>query len=351
MNDIIESMKRAYVREGWLWGAILFRMGNPFGWADYEHNPEQTFLSGTSAFLRFICLFHGEFTTPDSIRSKDFDRIRTVTEDMIKKSCEHFLPVAVSEDAAFEKAIRDHALVRAQDFGFLQRFCTDLEQGMNHLDIGPGLGSHAIHSLDGFGSNYYAIEAVPNTYSVQRLFFRFLCQNHGSRYLDLVDCENFGISMARMQEEINGSNGYGVRHIPSWYFGLVRNNSIDLVTATWTLNEITASALLWILSNSSRVLKEGGYLYIRDSAKLHPTCHSISYDDLLTQIGFVEMERLQVENRVNFFGVPRLYQKKTTRHYSFNNLVDLAFGKFAEKAHGEMHLPSQSQDQWPSATV
>lgn len=338
MDDIIASMKRAYARDGWLWGSVLFRLGNPFGWADYDQHPEQTFLAGTTAFLRFIFLFYGEYPTPEEIRSKDFDKgLETIT-DVLRKSCRHFVPSTVLKRFSVEKGIQAHALVRAQDFGFLQNHCNDLPSHPHHLDIGPGLGTHAIYSVKQFQSHYYAVEAVPNTYAVQRLFFRFLC-GADRTYLDLIDCENFGIDDASMLEEVNGPNPYMIRHIPSWHLRMVQDSHIDLVTATWTLNEITGAALLWLLSHASRVLKEGGYFYIRDANTLHAQCHQINYDELLVKMGFEEMNRLSFRNRVDFFGIPRLFQKKTTRHYTFNELVDLALGEFAERAHGELHLP------------
>ncbi|MCK5505994.1 MAG: class I SAM-dependent methyltransferase, partial [Thermodesulfovibrionia bacterium] len=229
--------------------------------------------------------------------------------------------------------IESSALVRAQDYSAIRSLCSDIKSGISHLDIGSGIGSHAVYSLKGFNSCFYSIEAVPHTYAVQRDFYKFLSEGNPT-YLDLVECENFNLNSSEMRTLVNSSGKYKIKHVPSWHFGLINDNSMDLVTATWVLNEVTFSGIMWLISQCSRVLKKGGYFYIRDSSKLKPLRHQINYDELLLDLGFKEAGRVDVRNRIDLHGIPRAYYKDTESSYSFLELVDKCIGKFGITVHG-----------------
>ena len=122
--------------------------------------------------------------------------------------------------------------------------------------------------------------------------------------------------------------------MPSWSFGCVRDASIDLVSATWVLNEVTTSGILWLISHATRVLRKGGYVYLRDSELRKPLRHNINYDQLLQELGFSEVAHLDVTNRVDYYGVPRAYQKTTDTHTTYENLCRDNLSKFAVESHG-----------------
>ncbi len=170
------------------------------------------------------------------------------------------------------------------------------------------------------------------SYGVQRHFFRFISPQPGA-YLDVVECENFQIPVDQIKREL-ADNRYAIKHVPSWRFPLLTTGSMDILSACYVLNELNYSGLLWLLSEGSRVLHKGSYFYIRDSSILKPGMHTINYDEALKKLGFEEVARLRLQNRHDFYGVPRVYQKMTDDIYSFDDLVDMFLGKFAAVAGG-----------------
>lgn len=336
-DDIKLSLYRALTRDGWLYGERLQRIGNPFIWIDGDRTPHLYVVHGPQAFLQYLTMFYEYYPTPNDIITPDYNMMRQHIERVLRKAYNYFVPFADIKDSGFENNLVCSALVRTQDYCLIRKFCKGMHKNLKHLDIGPGLGTHLLYSLKGFESCFYALEASPHSYAVQRDFFRFLSSGEGT-YLDLIECENFNLSFPEISSLVNKENRFRIKHIPSWYFAVIADNAIDLVTATWVLNEVNEAGILWLLSNVSRVLHKGGYLYIRDSARLKPMRHSIDYDKLLSKLKFAEVGRLKVKNRVDFFGVPRAYQKKSDRSYSFEELVDMCLGRFAVTAHGGAYI-------------
>lgn len=333
MNDIVQSLNRAMVRQGWISGDKFHRIGHPFVWVDGERHYLDS-LSDSQSIIPYVSMFYEQYPTPDEILTSDYEQIKEHCEKQLRLFCKHFFPMLPWSGYNLETNIICNALVRTQDYCFIKTYCNDLEGKIKHLDIGSGLGNHALYSLKAWeNSEFYALEASPKSYAVQRHFLRFISPSPGS-YLDLIECENFELDVQSMSVELNEKNNYRIKHCPSWFFPLIQEESINLVTATWVLNEISFSGILWLISNASRVLRQGGYFYIRDSGKLKPNRHSINYDDLLKKIGFKEIGRLNVTNRIDYFGIPRAYQKSTDSIYSFEELVESCLGKFAVTAHG-----------------
>lgn len=231
--------------------------------------------------------------------------------------------------------------MRCQDYAFIKTYAKNLKKGCFHLDLGPGLGSHAIYSLKALEANYFGIESLPHTYRIQRLFFRFLAAKYqitnkdSFEFLDCVDAENFGLTWEEIGKHIKNHKSLGINLVPSWMFELVPDNSIDLVTATMMLNELPTAAVLWLISNCTRVMKKESFFYINDNNKqknekeLKPFRKSIDYDELLVKLGFTEIKRMQMINRVNYRGSPRIYRKDFEKHLSYDELVNMCVGKFA----------------------
>ena len=106
------------------------------------------------------------------------------------------------------------------------------------------------------------------------------------------------------------------------------------MTATWVLNEIDSAGICWLLAQAARVLKTGGYVYIRDSGQRKPNRHAIDYDAALLELGFKASGRLEVRNREDFHGVPRAYRKERAVAVTFESLFDRFFGRHAVTVHG-----------------
>jgi len=333
MKDIINSLNRALIDQEWVYGDKLQRIGNPFMWVDGDRTPALYIVEGVQAFLQYLTMFYEEYPMPEDIVTSDYDEMRQHIESSLRQAFNHFVPFLDVKESGFEKNILSTTTTRVQDYCAIRHLCKGLSKQLNHLDIGPGLGSHAIYSLKGFDACFYGLEASPHSYSIQRDFFRFLAKDNSIDYLDLVECENFNLDRSKISSFVNSSSDYKIKHIPTWHFDMIEKASIDLITATWVLNEVNTSGILWLLSHASKVLRKEGYFYMRDSSKLKPLRHSIDYDELLTKMGFVESGRLNVQNRINFHGLPRAYQKMTDTVYSFDELVETCLGKFAITAH------------------
>jgi hypothetical protein len=224
------------------------------------------------------------------------------------------------------------ALTRAQDYSFIKRYGIDLPNHPAHLDIGPGMGSHALYSLPHLGGGYTGLEESDFYYNVQRYTYRYLATKSMTYYDPIVE-ETLGIGMDVISEKLKVAGSKGtVTHMPSWYAADLPSNSQDLITATFMLNEVSPSGISWLLSHANRVLKEGGYFYIRDSERMKPNRHKLNYDNALQELGYTKIQHLDVENRVDMFGVPRIYQKTQSRDVTFDDMFEKYFGHFAMTA-------------------
>jgi hypothetical protein len=332
MRDIKDSLKRAMVDQGWIFGDKATRIGCPFDWTETERKESIVKLEGLLAVAFYFSMFYVKKNTSPQIMIEEHDHVRAVCHDNMLKLFRHFFPFLIM-DETWLKYIECQALIRTQDYCFIKKYCADLQKGVNHVDIGPGLGSSAIYSLNLLDSHFYAVEAHPMSYSVQRDVFRFLSPSNGA-YLDLVECENFNLGNDLVKTKLKKESGYRIAHVPSWKFSFIDDDSMDLLTATFVLNELNYAGILWILSNGSRILKQNGYFYIRDSTIIKPGMHCIEYDDVLLKMGFEKVAQLEYEDRLDHYGIPRLYRKVQDIKFSFEQMVEMCLGRFASVAGG-----------------
>ena len=328
MNDIEQSLQKAMIEKQWILGdKQIARTGNPFEWVDGDTSIMKTIrqFDGIIAFIRWLLVFDELYSPPDEIYIDQYEEVKNENMEIFSNAFDFYAPF-ISHSDINKNAIEGISAVRTVDYCFIKKYAIDLSEGINHLDLGPGLGSHAVYSLSRFKSNFFAIEAIPYTYQIQRYFFRYLSY-YWPKYIDVVECENFYLNSKQIHDNIY-DNQYRIKQIPSWYFDTLDANSIDLITATFMLNELSEAGLLWLLSNASKVLKEGSYLYIRDSGKLKPGRNKIDYDKLLEIMGFKLVKKLDLINRVDLHGIPRLYQKTNNKSYSYQYLLDKCFGHF-----------------------
>ncbi len=331
MHDVRGSLKRALVEQGWIFGDKVARLGSPFEWTENEHKANILDLENMYAVAFYFSMFYVHKDTPKEMMVPEYDEVKHYCEEEIMKAFLHFFPFLAGSQQWTHNA-RCQALIRTQDYSFIKRYCDALPAHPQHLDIGPGLGSSALYSLKFLRSTFYALESSPMSYGVQRHYFRFLSPKPGA-YFDLIECENFQMQIEAIKAELYSSK-YSIKHVPSWRFPLLKTASMDLVSACHVLNELNYAGILWLLAESSRVLRKGGYFYIRDSAILKPGTHSVKYDEMLIKMGFVEVARLKLKNRHDFFALPRVFMKKTDKAYSFDEMVESCLGKFASVAGG-----------------
>jgi len=335
MKDILESLNKSRIKSGWLYGEKMNRIGDPFQWVDGEQLNKFDNLSRAQKFLQFLSMSGEIYKNPKQIRIPNYKKIENKIKVKLTEIFQKFIPFTSVNKLKFNKYLVSTASVKQQDYSFLKKFCKKLAKRINHLDIGPGLGANAIYSHIGFDSCYYALEAFPQSYKVQREFYANAISNN-QLYLDVIECENLNLKPKEISKEINIKNKYKIKHIPSWLFDSIKDHSIDLVTATWVLNEVNPAGICWLLSNISRKLKPGGYFYIRDSKKTKPLRHNLNYDKFIVEkLKFKKIHELKIRNRIDMHGIPRLYQKtKKTKNMKFIKLYNLAYSFFSVTSHG-----------------
>lgn len=311
--DVINSLNSAFTRDGWAFGELFNRIGNPFQWVDGDQlnglgssNPSVNFVQYLTMSGEIYDLFH-------LIKYKDSHVHHKKLEKHLKEIVSYFLPKSLWGHFEIENYINSTICVKIEDFACLKYFEFKNINKPKHLDIGPGLGANALYSNYLLDSIYIPLEAHPISYSTQRDFFRAMAANSGGEitYTDIITLENFGFSSAQIKkiyDDLIANNS--IIHTPSWYYSLIDNESLDLISATWVLNEVNVSGICWLIYNSFRTLKINGIFYIRDSSKLKPLRHNINYDDLLLSLGFELVGKLPVENRVDIHGIPRAYKKR-----------------------------------------
>ncbi len=331
MNDIMNSMERALVEQGWIFGDKATRIGSPFVWAENEHKSNILSLRGLYAVGFYYSMWYVKKDTPEALIMDNHDEVNGYMISEITRSFKHFFPFLTFSDT-WKNHVEAQALARAQDLFFIQKYCPGLPETPNHIDIGPGLGCAASSSTRFLNSRFYALEASPMSYEVQRHYFRFMSPYPGA-YLDAVECENYQLPGPAIREEINSGN-YRIKHLPSWRFPWIDDASADIMSATFVLNELNYAGILWVLANASRTIKEGGCFYIRDSEILKPGTHNINYDRVLEKIGFRKTAELRFADRHVYFGIPRMYQKISPEILSFDEIVELCLGKYASVASG-----------------
>lgn len=341
-SDIQASLSRAMIRQGWLYGERFNRIGNPFLWVDGSQLPALGLERGAVSVLQYLAMSGEIYETPEAIRVPDHDDVLNRIAADLRTYVDHLVPFAWSGREDFERYIRSTASVKAQDYAALKTWIADWPARPSHLDIGPGLGANVLYSRHGLGASYLSLEAHDVSYEVQRAFFSGVAALNGLRYVDAVQAETFGLSDEEVAREIAAIDRHDIRHVPSWRFDLVADRSVDLVTVTWVLNEVTQAGITWLLHHADRVLKDGGHFYIRDSGKRKPQRHQLDYDAALLDMGFERVARLDIVNRVDMHGIPRLYRKTSSREEGFDALFERFFGRMSVAAHGGAYVQDGS---------
>ncbi|NQS90735.1 hypothetical protein HQ584_13210, partial [Patescibacteria group bacterium] len=134
MQDIINSLNRAFANQGWAYAERLHRIGNPFVWVDADQTSKMNIVRGAQAFLQYLTMFYEQYPIPKEIRTGDYDEMKRYIEDRLRRAYRYFLPFLGTRGADFEKSIECTAIVRAQDYCALRTFCDNLKKPAKHLD-------------------------------------------------------------------------------------------------------------------------------------------------------------------------------------------------------------------------
>ena len=327
IEKVKESRKKALIRQQWQVGDLAIRLGHPYTYPDNDAKPLILDCDTFQGINHYLGAYYIVKDTPKYIIEKNSKKNFKKLKELFKKVHRDLLPYKKLNQIYVD----GQASIRSQDISFIRKY-SSLKKNITHLDLGPGLGDMCPTIKLEYNTKYIALESTPLTYSVQREFLKYLYYSNQSIY-DVVEAEDFK-SEKEIESDINKKE-FDIIHLPSWHFKILKNNSVDLVAATFMLNELSYSGLFWLISNAVNKLKKNGYLYIRDSYILKPGMHQIEYDKLLTKIGFKEIAFYRIKNRFDFYGIPRLYKKINNNKISFEKLAKMFIGRFGVVASGQ----------------
>ena len=176
----------------------------------------------------------------------------------------------------------------------------------NILDFGAGYGRLGlVLGQNARVKNYLAIDSVELSYMLQNLT---LSISFPEKFYEYIEYE-----FERKAFIIDLHNQSGIYHLPTWKWDLVPDSTLDLIIAVFVLPEINEFALKEFIQQSSRTLKVGGHIYIRDhlyttGKNNHKGAHQLNTEDLLKNCGFqVSYQSGLVDNK-DIYGIPRIYQ-------------------------------------------
>lgn len=167
----------------------------------------------------------------------------------------------------------------------------------NVLDFGAGFGRQAnLYTKDDVNFNYIAMDAIPKSYCLQHTYFKTLDRGVVD-YLD--NPEKFEITF----------NKKGFHHIPTWRYDLIPDGSLDLVICVQVLPELSTELVTKMLSEFHRMLKAGGFIYIRDHKQKWVPAGKVDKDKLLFNIGFTKEFEAHIVDKNDIHGIPRIWRK------------------------------------------
>jgi SAM-dependent methyltransferase len=333
--DFEASKKKAILKKKWIFGDKFARIGDPFKWVDGDLGLANQDFSGVVALLQWYSGYYEEYPTLEEFKYPDYEKDFDIIKNEFHNIFDFYFPFLDSKNKEYFNYIKCNSLASIQDLCVLKNYAKEIfnQKNICHLDFGSGIGGASIYSLKIMNSVFTSIEAHKFCYDIQRLFYRKVLINN-QKYLDIVAAEIFSQEEGDLKKLINSKN-FNIKQIPSWFFEDIENNSQDLVTATRCLNEINDSGIIHFIINADRVLKNGGYMYFRDSNKRKPGRNLIDYDEVIEKIfGYQVIKKFDLINRKDIFSIPRLYKKIKNTSYSFEELFNKVVGFEAITSHG-----------------
>ncbi|MEI6764115.1 MAG: methyltransferase domain-containing protein [Bacteroidota bacterium] len=181
----------------------------------------------------------------------------------------------------------------------------------NVLDFGAGYGRQANLWSAASDSIYMAMDAIPNSYCLQNVYFHKL----GKPVYDYAE---------NPSDFKFDNDKKGIYHLPTWRYDLIPDNSFDLVICLQVLPELNSILVKAMLRQFNRILKPGGMLYIRDNAYSWKPAGKVNVENFLQHNNFVLEYKAHVIDNIDIVGVPRLWRKTdpkvtASQMYNFNH--------------------------------
>ena len=307
------------VKQGFCEGDLVHRLGDPFEWSEANITPslDANVYLGKPSLWMFSTLYYEYYNTPKILRNKNFESLRKKQYKSLQKFFDkHFY---FKSPKNYQKYLKCMTETNVQDYLVINPYLK--KKQIKVIDLGPGLGRH-FSWVNTFykDSVYYGVDIALFSYLNQKAFF----QTFDVKVHDLIEYVQFGLS----KKSIKGSKNE-VWQVPTWHLNKI-DDTVDLITASFMLNELNTVGLLYLIYYSTSKLRKNGLFYIRDSAKLKPERHNIKYDELLIKLGFKRIDYHEFDYRKNFFGVPRVYKKiaESKKQGNFYDFVSKYVGKF-----------------------
>lgn len=167
----------------------------------------------------------------------------------------------------------------------------------NVIDFGAGYGRQAnLFTSKIPGCIYTAVDAIPNSYCLQHLYFSTL---EAPLYDYIDNPKGFKIEESKK----------GIYHIPTWRKDLLPDNFYDLAMCVQVLPELNSTLVSAMLKEFHRALKPGGMLYLRDHASTWKPAGNLDVHQFLLDNGFVLEFQPHIINDKDMVGVPRIWRK------------------------------------------
>lgn len=179
---------------------------------------------------------------------------------------------------------------------------TLLPQCQNFMDYGGGYGRQVFLPMKMMTSvKFFVTDVIERFYLMQTWTFSKL------KYPFL---EYMTRSEIREEELLDfaETNEKCIAHIPTWRTDLIPKSWFDCIIFVWSINEMSNASALHALDTAIRVLKPGGYVYIRDDCSME--INKIDVEKYLIDHHFDIVYNPRIEHMSEGIGVLRLFKKK-----------------------------------------
>lgn len=188
----------------------------------------------------------------------------------------------------------NHAAYSAQDFHFQSLPFAGAARPGVVLDFGAGCGRMARQWIADGATAYVGVEGIPETYCLQHLYYSFLD----------APLHDYAVDPEFAFAARPGS----ISHVPSWRTDLLPTGSVDLCCAVQVLGELRPQMLEFIVSEFRRLLRPGGFLYVRDHGKVHVP-NKMDIPHILSEAGFSLTFEAGYVDRKALHGIPKLWRR------------------------------------------
>ena len=194
-------------------------------------------------------------------------------------------------------------VTNAQDYFFLTSPLINLpRKDITVLDYGAGYG-RAINFLKELGcTRYIATDAIENSYVSQYVYLKTFCDIYDWNFNEVL------INDPYLKNLNSKSNFPQINHLPTWQLNKLIDISVDLVLFNQSLTEFSKYPASYALSQVNRLVKEGGFIYIRDNDFVSSE-HGLDEDAFFRRRNIIKIYDSPFKQNEDIHGSIRIYRK------------------------------------------